>query len=317
MAFDHYIPASYLGRFSQDTEPVRRRRRLWAVDKRDGRLYQATAGELCGLHNFYSLSLANQDPRFVDSQWSGYENNLNAALDQMIAGDIDALEWLKTLVVFVAALLVRGGDFDDRFTERFTEFGPGIERWTTRDNTNMMRLMELQRLFASVIGARWLLLEASGAHLQITNDLGYTPFMNPQRKESGIAIPVGFRHILLIIACRRRVIAHARDGSWYADVERGNLDDDAHAGFLNNIAACAQRYVIGADEATMQKYVKTESSSPPIPEPAMLGFLDSEMARHYEMIYFHLVSKFSSPPDKPHTQAYVDYDKKMPKTADS
>lgn len=322
MPFDHYIPASYLGRFSLDTNRVRRNRRLWAVDKREGRLFQTTAGELCGLHNFYSLSPratpdSGLDPRFVDSQWSAYENNLNPALDKMISGDLDALDWLKTLVVFCAALLVRGGDFDSRFSARLEDLGPGLERWTGRDNTNIMRLMELQRLFASVMGARWLLLASSGKHAQITNDLGYTPFLNPQRKDSGIAIPVGPRHVLLLIANHKRVIAHAHNNSWAPNIDRGDLEDDQHAAFLSTIAAFAQRYVIGPAEAAMRNYVKVETDPPPVPEPAQLGFLNAEMARHYEMIYFNCLSRLSSPPNNPKDFIYVDYDKNMPASGET
>jgi len=309
MAFDHYIPASYLGRFSTDTNPVRRKRRLWAVDKREKLLTQTTAREICGEQNFYALSPKNEDPRFVDSEWSGYENRLNPALDNLIAGKLDARDWLKTLVVFAAALLVRGRDFEARFDERFE--GIDLPKYLNRDNTNVARLMELQRLFASVIGARWLLLETSGNNAQITNDLGYTPFMNPQLGESGIAIPVSHKHILLVIACRKRTIAHVENGAWVPNIERNALEDDAHAMFLDSIAGCAQRYVIGPDETAMRKYLKAEATPPPIPEPSMLGFLNSEMARYYEMMYFDCLTRFSSPPTGPNTQVFVDYDKNM------
>ena len=291
---------------------MRRKRRLWAVDKCENLLSLTTAGELCGLHNFYTLSAKNQDPRLVDSEWSGYENKLNPALDDMIAGKLDALAWLQTLVVFAAALLVRGSDFETRFDERFKDMGVKSAKFLTRDNTNMARLMELQRLFASVIGARWLLLETSGNNVQITNDLGYTPFMNPRLGESGIAIPVSHKHILLVIACRKRTIAHAVNGTWVPNIERNILEDDAHAMFLDSIASCAQRYVIGPDETAMRKYLRAETTPPPIPEPSMLGFLNSEMARNYEMMYFNCLTKFSSPPTGPNTQVIVDYDKNMP-----
>jgi len=308
MAFDHYLPASYIGSFSRDANPTRRKRRLWAVDKREGRLFETTASELCGAHNFYGLSLSNDDPRFVDSQWSSYESDLNAALERMVAGTIDAVQWLKTLVVFVAALLVRGEDFETRFTERLGELAAS----RGRDNTNMMRLMELQRLFASVIGARWLLLETPGTAAQITNDLGYTPFLNPAHKESGIAIPLNPRHILLIITTLKRVIARAKDGGWEPNIERGVLDQNAHGSFLKNIAASAQRYVMGPDEESLRQYVTVEASPPAVAEPALLGFFSGAMARHYEMIYFHLSNKFSSPPANPNEYAYVDYAKNMP-----
>jgi hypothetical protein len=77
------------------------------------------------------------------------------------------------------------------------------------------------------------------------------------------------------------------------------LDQNAHDSFLKNIAASAQRYVMGPDEESLRQYVTVEASPPAVPEPAVLGFFSGAMARHYEMIYFHLSNNFSSPPTNP------------------
>lgn len=62
----------------------------------------------------------------------------------------------------------------------------------------------------------------------------------------------------------------------------------------------------------MRNYVKVETNPPPVPEPVQLGFLKSGMARHYEMIYFHCLTKLSSPPTNSSGFVHVDYDKNMP-----
>jgi hypothetical protein len=97
-------------------------------------------------------------------------------------------------------------------------------------------------------------------------------------------------------------------------IEHGSLDDEAHRAFLQNIAACAQRYVMGPDEATLQPYLTKEASAPPVPEPSMLGFFGGEMAREFEMVYFNTVTALSSPPANANSKVGVDYLKNL--TAD-
>ena len=309
MPFDHYIPASYLGRFSSDEDRPRRRRRLWVADRQQAKVYWQAATKICGARDFYSVS-SGPDPRLIDTMWT-YERDLNQALDSLIAGKLDVSQWLNTLVRFVAALLVRGPDFDIRFNGRFDWFGGALDDRLTKSNTHYARLFEWQRLLASIIGARWLLIETSGQFTQVTNDLGYTPFVNPRLKEYGIAIPVGKQHILLIIACKKRVIATVNNGSWVPVIERGVLDDPEHAKFLDSIALCAQRYVLGPNELQMRKYLNPQATPPLIPEPDMLGFMSGPMARHYEMLYFHCVTQFAIPPSNPDAYVYVDFEKNM------
>lgn len=130
MPFDHYIPASYLGRFSSEEDRPRRRRRLWIADQQQGRVLWQAAETICGARDFYSVS-SSLDPRLIDKMWTSYEPDLNRALDRLITGQLDAAQWLKTLVRFVAALLVRGPDFDVRFNARFDWFGGALGRYLT------------------------------------------------------------------------------------------------------------------------------------------------------------------------------------------
>jgi hypothetical protein len=162
MAFQHYMPASFLARFSSETETEpKRKRALWVLNKRTKNLFCANAGSICGVNDMFAVGQPH-DPNLVDQMWSGYEPRLYDALDALIARRLDALEWLRTLVPFVSALFVRGMDFDNRFNSRLESFAPGLAEKLSPDNINFARLMEWQRLRPAMISASWDVLEMRG-----------------------------------------------------------------------------------------------------------------------------------------------------------
>jgi hypothetical protein len=103
--------------------------------------------------------------------------------------------------------------------------------------------------------------------------------------ETGIAIPVGPRHILLITPVEGRTLAVFSDGCWRPEIEGGWLSDEQHDGFLNVIAACGRRFLIGPDRKAVAKYALRQDQPHPVPEPGLLGFLSGAMARKYEMLF--------------------------------
>ena len=95
----------------------------------------------------------------MDSVWGGYESRFAVALDGLISGSLDAAIWLRVLVPFVAGVLVRGPDFNHRFTRRTQ----GFQFTPDKDNINSVRLLELQRLLAPVLAARWQVFKTNGS----------------------------------------------------------------------------------------------------------------------------------------------------------
>lgn len=173
MALDHYLPATYIGLFSsQDTLP-RRNRLVYAGDRKQDKIIKAPAGKLARVKDFYGLREEGVDPSLIDDVWAEYESNLAGALDNLINGTVDGLTWARTLVPFVACLLVRGPDFNVRFDRRINELG--IE--TSDEQTNMARIFELQRLLGPVAVADWIMSNVHGEGDLITNDLGFAPFI--------------------------------------------------------------------------------------------------------------------------------------------
>lgn len=316
MPLDHYLPANYIGLFSLDCCPIRRDRRLWAADRQTGKLFPARARGLCAVRNLYTLQDGRDDPRLVDKQWENCEDHLPYAIDALIAGTITARVWLATMVVFVASLMVRGQDFDRRFLARLGGTAKDLPTFTRPDNINLARLFELQRLFASVIGSRWRLLETSGRLAQITNDLGYSPYVDPVHREAGIAIPLGKRHILIVAPKPKRIVFAAMDGLWHPQIEREVITDTDHDSFRDAIAATSQRFVIGPDEATVARYARVRAGPSQVPEPGMLGFFGGALARRHELILFNLLGLVNKPPEGAVRYALVDYEKNGPRPED-
>src|SRR5205807_1990573 len=138
-----------------------------------------------------------------------YEGRLADAIDDLIDRKLNAITWAGVLVPFVAALMVRGRDFNERFEYRLRAFA-GI--WQP-DNTNHARLFELQRLLGPVLAARWIVMATTGGSALITNDVGFAFFRDPSG-EHGLAVPLGHRHVLGLIPVRGRAVVEAQNGVW-------------------------------------------------------------------------------------------------------
>lgn len=153
MPLDHYLPATFLASFSQELCQPRRKSLLAVGDvikKREPRWDKAE--NLAARNNFYTTD--NVDPRIIDKIWLGYESTFDSAVNALIGGNIDALTWARTLVPFVAAMLVRGPDFNTRFESRPFIRSYAQDRKLSADNANGARVMELQRLLGPIAAAQ-------------------------------------------------------------------------------------------------------------------------------------------------------------------
>lgn len=102
------------------------------------------------------------------------------------------------MVPFVACMLVRGPDFNERFDLRLSHLRGKLTKVQYKDNLNHARLMELQRLLGSVTTARWKIYSTKSTEKLITNDLGYSPYINPITSDLGMGIPLDSKTILTI-----------------------------------------------------------------------------------------------------------------------
>lgn len=273
-ASQHYIPASFLGRFSPHANGRLRERPVWVLEAGHERAQLSAAEEIgCedNLYQLYSQQFLNQkSPSVIDDAWARYEQRLGPALDELAKEGkkegclqtINAKDWLRVLVPFVASLFVRGKEFSARYGKRMsriyaTESFSDPEQQS--DNTNVSRIMEFQRLLAPVMSARWLVMHTQSDHPVITNELGFTLFRPPDSSsDHGIAIPIGPRTILGLVPTwpvhgRCRCILKDRGtGQWRAVIEHGTLNPDDQRKFNGAMASIAQEFLVGPTAGSVE-----------------------------------------------------------------
>jgi hypothetical protein len=238
MTRSHYLPAAYLGCFSIDTGPLRDRR-IWILRRGRERASLERASKVLRVNNLYVPAL---DGRLdLESFWQRYERKLPSALRSLAAaGAVDALTWAHVLVPFVAGTLLRGPEFERRFRER-VRGSPGDDDPAM---LNVARLFEFQRILAPVLTARWIVLQSRDTEL-VVSDIGWVHASDPKAKNTGIAIVVDPRHVLMLVPAVSRVIAAWDGARWNAAIERGVLAAGSATALNALQARRADRLILG------------------------------------------------------------------------
>lgn len=296
MPYHHYLPATFLAAFAVEGNKPRRERKIFIGDKSNYRCFVSSVGNVAGENNLYLVPSSNS-PTMIENTWSKYETQLPIAIQKLIDGTVNAVQWARIMVPFVASLFVRTRNFDTRFENRLRAIGfedTYFERHP--DNTNTARLMELQRLLAPVLAAKWIVLRKVGKTPLITNDVGYAPFRHMSITDAGFAIPLDKDHILVVIPKRERDIIEVREGDWFPLIEYAELSSNNHFGLNKALVSNAQRFVFGSDEALIRRLLQEESRLSSVVEPAELGFIAGTLAMVHEFTWHRLVSTLSKNP---------------------
>jgi hypothetical protein len=105
----HYLPASYIGRFSFEKTGRLRRRPVWVRRKDVDRAFVQSAENVAFQNDLYRLPNATSWLGSHIDAWS-YEGDLPLGLNDLIrqGQPISARRWLTCLVPFVSGLFVRG-----------------------------------------------------------------------------------------------------------------------------------------------------------------------------------------------------------------
>jgi hypothetical protein len=245
-ARQHYLPASFVARFSVDPNPEVRQRRLFVMQRNRTEPFELAAENAGFARNLYGDSL--------DEIWSAYESRLPAALDALCKPDreLEADAWLRVLVPFAAALLLRGQDFEKRFTNRvIQDFGEALGLRASRTARDA-RILELQRLLAPVTAARWVVMHASGDSHVITSDVGWAPYRDAARGELGFAIPLGLKTILGLVPARTRAALRWNGSAWSTLIDHRKLHRGNHVPLNRAIADFARLQVFGPTRESVE-----------------------------------------------------------------
>ena len=258
MAKDHYLPASVIGRFSNDTIG-RARERIVFVARKGRRAASPARAETIGyVNNLYRAETArlfgdsSRDEDTVDPALNGYEPDLPLALDLLEGAMPLPMEtWLRTLVPYVTSIFVRGADFAPRFMARpvmaaLTD--PGMP-----DNANAARFIELERLLTPVCCARWVVWHRSGGEPLVLNNLGLTGTLDSDTGQPGWAIPISKTCLLSIYPRPQRSVAMYQGDAWWPLIEHVHLDSAQAHSFNDAMAHMATSYVAGATAELVER----------------------------------------------------------------
>lgn len=235
MSKQHYIPASYIGRFSSNTKGPLRKRSVW-VQRVGQAPYRTSAERVGSARGIYDRrrSIGNE-PTTVDGSWK-YEGDLPAALTKLSNPNtpLDGRTWAQVLVPFVSSLFIRGLDFKDRYEKRIPGItGPGPGQGLTfepsgswHDNTISSGQIEWQRLLAPTMAAQWIVLHGSGKPILPTNDVGYCLISQPDGSDRmAYAIPINPATILILDPNRVRRLLEWDGQKWIARIEHRQISD--------------------------------------------------------------------------------------------
>ncbi|MGX9901674.1 DUF4238 domain-containing protein [Arthrobacter sp. SA17] len=231
MPLHHYLPAAYLGGFSDSDSGSRRTRPVWCYRRGSNAPFKTNPSRIGAVRDLYTLT-TSPDPDDLDKVWSYYEARLPTALKALITGPaaLDGATWLRVLVPFVAALFVRGKEFEHRYLARTPHL---VEALKARgnfpdDSANQARKIELQRLLAPVTAAHWGILHASFPDVPfLTNDLALGAVRtNLAGSTHAYLVPLDANHALTIAPAQDRPVLAFDGYTWRPILDRLEVAPD-------------------------------------------------------------------------------------------
>lgn len=213
MTKHHYLPACYIGRFSNDTNKSSRNRLVHMYSTRTKKTLHTKA------QNFgYKSGLYDTENFGNIDKWD-YEKQLTQVLDSISkAKNVSLDDWVHVAVPFVAGLFVRGKEFNGRYESNQVIKILQIEGKLNPDNTNIGRAMRMQRLLTPVLAARWVVMHNSSRLPLISNDLGMVLTKDAGSEQIGWAIPLDRRTLLGLFPRKTKIIAHYEKSRWYSEI---------------------------------------------------------------------------------------------------
>lgn len=310
MAKDHYIPAAFMGRFSDETKSRSRYQRVWVFRRGADHPRRQRPENIGHKANLYGDDLYDAT---VDNIWKGFEQRLGATLSALCRGEnISADNWLRVLVPFVASIFIRGNDFGGRFERRYDQRDKSFDSVFTC-SPNSTRLQEFQRLIPTILTAYWLLYSKSGGVPFVSNDLAIAMHRDAALgRRPGWIIPVGPNHALGPFPLPGRELVRWDGHGWNATIERRTIDRSYAPKINNCLAHCSQEFILGGSELEVIRAASYFPDHPPTPETIFERWqasLDVRLAHEYE--WHRLVTAVTKPLDELDATDLQHYDPKI------
>ena len=306
----HYLPAAFIGRFSSAPARQARESLVWVRNRGVGLPFLEKAknvGHVRGLYGTPKSTAGSAEEHSaehwnIDAAWRHVENRLSSAIDLLLAADgaLDAHVFGEVLVPFVAALFVRGWEFDERFTRRMDGlFGTDTDlhaQFTSRENVNHARLMEMQRLCSPVMRAAWTVMSNVSDVPLLTSDLAVIPWIAQEHNAMVVALDPW--HALRLDArplCSR--IALGAD-KWVVDIDRDEMSRVDAIRANRTSARVAPRQIYGPTEASIVSQQVEMLQRRPAAEPEGAWGVPGKYLARTDLELFDFLVEIAQPPDE-------------------
>lgn len=310
----HFLAATYLAGFSPEPTTPRRESPIWVGRREVPDPYTQRCDAVAYKKDLYGRPAAaegyDENLALVDETWNFVEQNIGLGIDALITScrsPLPARLWASVLVPFAAQVFVRGADWIPRFGSRFGwmegQNQELLDHAQSADNANMARLMELQRLNAAMLAARWQVLHCPADVDLIVNDLGRVPMIHLEGTQ-GYTIPL-CRHAALVLLRAEhgsRVLWDETAGTWFVDgIEHRDLTEEDVKGLNAALRDSALAECFGP----APELVRLRAGDPvrdPAEDPLLEPFLlapSPEWLRSRELDWARMLTIVSAPPQRP------------------
>lgn len=236
----HFLPAAYIGRFSNETSPRARERQVYAMRREQKKPFPVTAQNIGAQYDLYTLQ-EHEEPTFVDALWKYTEDRLNGLtdLENSTNGYLDATIWAESVIPFLAQLFVRHPAYSQDFFNRFTGNNAGaLEVFNNSDMANIGRVFDEIHYRAMLTRTYWEVVHVqSGKATFVTNDTGMFLVQDPLTGIDGYGFPLSKNAILMIHRTKRTPPIVKIKGKWYVSGILHRYFDEEDVIRLNMTAA--------------------------------------------------------------------------------
>lgn len=257
MARDHFIPASFIARFSENPAPQARKSEVHVKFRGKNISVKKRAEKIGYANSLYDIDkdfTSARQTNAVDLVWTSYESTLNPAIDDLVAGTLSAVDFVSIIVPFVAGFFARDVSYSSRTTSRIEHVHADLPNFIKKsmsehNHVALNRLSELDFITPKLLASEWVVSETDGDLVLPDLGIGFN-YVGMFEGVDGISylLPLGPRSLLEITPLPALPLFKIADRGFYpAIVHSKEIRSAAKVNELLKVTSI--RYCIGTKSA--------------------------------------------------------------------